>query len=1242
MQERALVSSRLHVTHHLRCAGLPHPSRRRELSRMDDRFSDTIPDIPPSPHAAHSRGGDDGDFDRLVAQELFPLTESEQARMVGQRWLERPPRNLFGIALSGGGIRSATFNLGLLQGLNEVGMLRGMDYLGTVSGGGYTGGFWTRWLAKGARGGGASGPVFPQLQTSGLNASHVDASLRLGDEPAELRHLRKFSRFLAPDVGVFTFDTGRMLVTLVNAVVPSLLGAAAFLISVVVGTLLIGAWVLMLPGVIALGVPAFGTHGAIHIGAFLTMFGFGAAHLVVMEKLWKDEPSRWRTRGLAALLQLGLLALLWGALFAWMADRSSAVLTADFWTGAVRGLIAGNGTRHPISLVVWIPFLMPTLAFIGVSVVIALFRSPSGARAQSWRYDMRSEADRVSSWLSFAAIAWIVVVALWAIAVYLHVTFGMRRSLGAVGASGLPVAGLVTFLTRFITRPSPGGERPLQILARFSLATLAWLVLAACVVLAMLGLMLAAQDGTSLGVMLGVTALIMAYTWWLHDTNQVGFHHFYRERITRAYLGAATLRGTSSDDASDPQPGDDLPLPEMDVSHPVHLVVCAANSLRPANPLTDLSRGAESAVLSPVGFSVGSSWTTWRSEPTSAERRGKDRYRDVPTLGAALTASAAAFNTQMGAKSKALGPAVSFLTTMFGLRLGLWLRHPERLTNGSPVVRGRVGGSFFRELLGQSDARNDDWVFLSDGGHFDNTALYELVRRHCRFIIVSDCGEDADRAFDDLGAAVRRIRADFDVDIRVNLEPLKPDAAGCSRQPMVAGDIHYPDGDTGTILVFKPTIVGTEPPDILQYRARNSKFPHQSTTDQFFDEAQWESYRRLGQHAARIAFTTSIERSRHPSLSTAQQPLTQLTHLTVLRERMAGEFSAARREWFARPTNYGERVETIAQKVVQLDALMAESGPRIIKDVSWELGGAQTPVAGTPLAVMTLEESAQAISTIHRALAICESIFLSENFATQSNQPMYVGVMNLMARWMQAPMLRTWWPLMRATCTEGFRQFAESHFGLGTVKADLIMPASLDGDVLALATRTTEQSGAPRVNAPLRLVLQLDDVQGAAGAPLPRARIEVARLDANVADDTTVMVWLARDLLVPPGLWGMGLGSGLLARLRSGGADRSGSPDALLATKRVQIVFVRTFRAGSAGAKKDSADFQQFYTQAGFEPITPRQLAEAHPIAFPSAYEKLYTRCASTEPYLPPPMELVTLTDTPDFVTLWRPVTSPA
>src|SRR6185503_13209685 len=227
---------------------------------------------------------------------------------------------------------------------------------------------------------------------------------------------------------------------------------------------------------------------------------------------------------------------------------------------------------------------------------------------------------------------------------------------------------------------------------------------------------------------------------------------------------------------------------------------------------------------------------------------------------AALTASAAAFNSQMGRISIDLGPAVTFLMSALNLRLGLWVPHPRNRRRGDFWFPGRF---FLFELLGRSRT-NKKHLHLSDGDHFENFGLYELIRRHCRYIIVSDCGADPEVAFDDLANVLRRVREDFGVEIELDVSPLHPGNDGLARQHAVVGTIHYNSlrgMDKGTILFFKPALTGDEPADVLQYRTRNQAFPHEGTSDQFYDEAQWESYRRLGEHAGHVVLRF-LERTR--------------------------------------------------------------------------------------------------------------------------------------------------------------------------------------------------------------------------------------------------------------------------------------------------------------------------------------------------------------------------------------------
>ena len=89
------------------------------------------------------------------------------------------------------------------------------------------------------------------------------------------------------------------------------------------------------------------------------------------------------------------------------------------------------------------------------------------------------------------------------------------------------------------------------------------------------------------------------------------------------------------------------------------------------------------------------------------------------------------------------------------------------------------------------------------------------------------------------------------------------------------GTIHYErvdrDATPGTLVYLKASLTGDEPTDLLSYHSRKSRFPHQSTADQWFDESQFESYRKLGYHVARSAFRESLEKLREKSAQPAME-----------------------------------------------------------------------------------------------------------------------------------------------------------------------------------------------------------------------------------------------------------------------------------------------------------------------------------------------------------------------------------
>jgi hypothetical protein len=240
------------------------------------------------------------------------------------------------------------------------------------------------------------------------------------------------------------------------------------------------------------------------------------------------------------------------------------------------------------------------------------------------------------------------------------------------------------------------------------------------------------------------------------------------------------------------------------------------------------------------------------------------------TLATAMATSGAAVNPHAGIAG--VGPTcdrfVAFLMTFFNLRLGFWATNPIK---GAPRSHPNYLKPGLCSLLSSFGHREDKmYIELSDGGHFENLGIYELVRRRVDTIIVSDGSADKDFTFGDLANAIERVRADFGVNIRFKSEEIQlgnllpsscKDGAFAKKfnlacKSYACGTIEYPYIDTkipkknGTIYLIKSTLIANLPADIYGYRARFSDFPDQTTGDQFFDENQFDAYRELGYRAS--------------------------------------------------------------------------------------------------------------------------------------------------------------------------------------------------------------------------------------------------------------------------------------------------------------------------------------------------------------------------------------------------------
>lgn len=393
------------------------------------------------------------------------------------------------------------------------------------------------------------------------------------------------------------------------------------------------------------------------------------------------------------------------------------------------------------------------------------------------------------------------------------------------------------------------------------------------------------------------------------NINLFSLQELYQNRLVRCYLGASRPTANNLDDAIKrpsapfiiPKSLNELPrTPEpvtgFDEEDDFHLaflnrktapppanvppskktptpydgpfhIFCTTLNLVHGKELAWQERMAESFVF--TSLHAGSIGTGFRTIGRPLEEN--KQYGSGMTLGQVVALSGAAVSPNMGYYTTA---PVTALLTIFNLRLGAWLgnpRTPREWLRPGP----RMGWlHLLKEVLGFTDAE-DQYVYISDGGHFDNLGAYELIRRRCRIVICCDAGADPLGTMHELGMLVRKVRTDFGFRIDINTSALKADKDGFCRSHAAVGRIKYsdrhgiPPGKTeddvdGYLIYIKPSFTGDEPSDVIDYRTSYPDFPHQTTIDQFFSESQFESYRALGYHAIQKVFLDSVQKTSMP------------------------------------------------------------------------------------------------------------------------------------------------------------------------------------------------------------------------------------------------------------------------------------------------------------------------------------------------------------------------------------------
>ena len=361
--------------------------------------------------------------------------------------------------------------------------------------------------------------------------------------------------------------------------------------------------------------------------------------------------------------------------------------------------------------------------------------------------------------------------------------------------------------------------------------------------------------------------------------NGTSMHLFYQARVARAYLGeelpgsGAALPSHDSDDSIVRHPsGLQDYRPEQKYWGPYPIFNAALN-LTGGSELALQERKAANFIFSPLFCGYDVRFVTWHLDteesdgkrPTKSSALQDEAYartaafryggRTGVRLALAMSISGSAIGSNMGFLTT---PRIRFMHTLFNIRLGWWFVNPRyrgAWTAGIPRNHVRM---LLSEFFGWADDTRP-YVHLSDGGHFEGLGLYELVKRKCKVIIVSDASEDRRGCLDSLAKAIERCRLDFQVEIDLPIGDLMPNESGVSRG-FAFGTVSYGGEDgVGSLMYLRSTIIAGLPHDLMSRRVSDKPCPSHATSKQWFTESRFESYRELGYQVAR-AFIAALEK----------------------------------------------------------------------------------------------------------------------------------------------------------------------------------------------------------------------------------------------------------------------------------------------------------------------------------------------------------------------------------------------
>lgn len=808
-------------------------------------------------------------FDTVLKEELREVVGAAEMEIKAEWAAPRKSKDSreIGLSLSGGGIRSAAFSLGVVQALHVHGLFPKIDFLSTVSGGGYTGAA----LIAGIK----------RLQ--GKFPFGIDETTdRLGMGANEIadndvvRDLRDRSRYLMP-TGKFDLVVSLGIILRGLAVNAVMVAAAIFLAA--------GLTLLASPTREALGASlvhiAFGEEAGskVYLGTWLVLTKLLGVALVFWLVLWglvrsaargdsdqSDPASRW-ARLTAVFLVVVFVVFLCELQVPIIAKLLQWRDTGSIWKG-------------------WFSFQTSAFVLLSGNALLTVFwRTLVGyMQAADKKGPWRARFDKIVSGLVLVLLAaalplLLYVLYLWAVVLALHddgnglpaAFVFLPDRLGAIWLLLLPLwlmvsvaiwslmVGLVgeTLLSRRWWKEG-AWRRAGSVRSIVAIVLLLAVVLFVCRGLAphleasRLGAHRIAADYLAL-------SMVLAMVGSLFTENANSLHRLYRDRLNTAFnMGDGNRSYRLTELATVGSGADERPLrPQLIVNAAVNIQHSEHNKR---------ARDADFFTFTPRH--VGSETTQY--VPTEEYQKAEPSL-DLATVAAI---SGAAVSSAMG---RAGIPLVAPTLALLNIRLAYWLRNPNRLVVGKAGSKASASDFKIPYLFLEMFKRLDEnWpkVYVSDGGHIDNLGLYQLLKRRCDVIVVSDAEADPAMTFSAFVDVERFARIDLGIRMDVPVAAIRE--AVLKRQAelkkadvlsfkapahghAVVGKISYPalfeakrqvaPEKEGILVYIKASVTGDESTYVLDYEKRYPSFPHESTGDQFFSEEQFEAYRALGFHA---------------------------------------------------------------------------------------------------------------------------------------------------------------------------------------------------------------------------------------------------------------------------------------------------------------------------------------------------------------------------------------------------------